>query len=170
MLTHSSDRSFVPLEGSQPDGLPNGLLNGLPNGLPNGLLVSSLVGSLDGLSGALTVGLLVPSTRRIARSFRSSAACPPSFSLLLFASGLPAGSSDDCLLEHWSARSSAACATAGPTHHLLARLTDRSSARSFLPRIGCLPDASPDGFLVGSLPDGSTNRLLVSLLIGSLDA
>jgi len=53
MLTHTTDRSLLPLEGSP------------PNGMPDGLLVGSLIALVDGSPGALIVSLLVPSTHRL---------------------------------------------------------------------------------------------------------
>jgi len=120
MLVHTSNRSFLPVEGSPPDGLPNRL----PNGMRNGLLVGLLVKSLDGSPDALIVSLLVPSTRRLARSLRSSAACPPSRSLLPLTSYFT-----DRLLV-----GSLVGALVGSLHH---RRPDTS------------PVGSPDGLLTG---------------------
>jgi len=48
MLTHSSDRLLLPLEGCP------------PNGMPNGLLVGSLIGLINGSPGVLIVSLFLP--------------------------------------------------------------------------------------------------------------
>jgi len=48
MLTHSSDRSLLLLEGCP------------PNRMPDGLLVGSLIGLINGSPGALIVSLFLP--------------------------------------------------------------------------------------------------------------